>query len=613
MSLVAFVALGVLSRTCLGNEHSLYVSPKGDDRAAGTEQAPFRTLYRAQEAARALTGSMRGDIVVHLTPGEYRLGRPLEFTEVDSGRNGFRVVYRSTAGPGQARLVGSVPLKGWQPDRDGIWKIPLPPKTLFHTLYEQGRRLHKARFPNYEQNPEMPTALGRYSVTVTGTPKGTDRNRGNTRGPAWLEYRPEDTPPVTTATKMQIEIFTGGKWDWMRDIYRVTAIDPQTRRITFFANSLPFGVGTGARYFLEDDLGLLDTAGEFFLDDKTQLLYCIPWGKGHPDQLGLCVPVVNRLIQIHGKSLEACVEHLCLDGLTLEESDDTPPTGWWSTNNGRHDGALVWMSNTSRVEIRNCHLKNSGRSGIMMIGHNTENLVSGCWIEHTGVNGITLCNRFLAADGKSAAADRCQGNRVHNCRIANIGELHTYAECITVFNASDNEVDHCELSDCVRYAVTLRGNTGEQYGPPVSTNYPPTKGNRFHHLRVARCGQDGGDMGALHAANLNNPGGGCVNTFEQVTVADSRAIDSVKDIPPDGVFLDWPKMAMDQIFRNVQIVRCQGTQFRSHRPENGASAQTDNVSWKPGFREDLMDYANIGLTAEFPVEFGGRPASYSTP
>ena len=184
---------------------------------------------------------------------------------------------------------------------------------------------------------------------------------------------------------------------------------------------------------------------------------------------------------------------------------------------------------------------------------------------------------------------------------------------MTIFNVSSNEVDHCELDNSVRYAITVRGNTGEQYGPPISTAFPPAKGNWFHHIRVARCGQDGGDMGALHAANLNNPGGGCVNTFEQITVADTAAIPSMKDIPPDGIFLDWPKMSMDQIFRNIQIVRSQGKQVRSNGPDNEKSMQTENVSWKPDFREDRMDYSHIGLTTEFPVEYGGRPALRQAP
>jgi hypothetical protein len=444
--LAALMLAGCASTPGLNAERAVYVSPGGDDGAAGSRAAPFRTLFRAQTAARELARNMSADVSVNVAAGEYRLDKPLQFTPADSGTNGFRVIYRSAEGPGKARLLGSVPLKGWQPYRDGIWKIDLPPKTVFHTL------------------------------------------------------------------------------------------------------------------------------------------------------------------QIQGASRTQCVENLVFDGLALEETDCAPPLALWAYD-GKRDGALVWLNNAAGIEIRNCHLKNSGRSGIMMIGHNTDNRVTGCWVEHTGLNGVSLCNRFIAPSGKGPTADRCERNRIHNCRINNIGELHTYAECVTLFNVCSNDVGHCELRDCVRYAVTLRGNTGEQYGPPVTTDYPPCSGNRIHHLRVSRCGQDGGDMGALHAASLNNPGGGSVNTFEQISVADTRAVASMKDWPPDGIFIDWPKMSMDQIFHDIRILRPQGKQLRSNGPENEASAQTENVSWKPGFREDQMDEANIGLTSEFPAEYGGRTAT----
>lgn len=603
--LAAIVVLGMTSAISRGAEHTLFVSPTGDDRAAGTQQAPFRTLDRAQEAVRALAENMRGDLVVSLAAGEYRLKRPLEFTEKDSGRNGFRVLYRSAAGPGKARLLGSVPLKGWLPFRDGIWKVDLPPKTVFHTLYENGKRVHKARWPDLEFDPLMPTALGRYLVTVDGSPKLSDKQQERPKGPGWFVYRPEDAPPVTTVTKMRIHIYAGGKCDWVREIYPVTSIDPQSGRLTFAAMPT-FGVGEGARYFLEDELGFLNVPGEFFLDQPAHTLYYMPVGKGHPDTLGISYPVVNRIIQLQGKSREQSITRMVLDGLAMEETDDSPPTAAWAYD-GQRDGALVWLNNAAGIEVRNCHLKNGGRSGIMMIGHNVDNRVSGCWIEHLGLNGVSLCNHFLAPNKKDPTTDRCENNRIYNTHISHVGELHTYAECVTVFNVSNNEVSHCMLDNSVRYAITLRGNTGEQYGPPVSTNFPPTKGNRFHHVCVTRCGQDGGDMGALHAANLNNPGGGYVNTFEQITVADTAAIASMKDIAPDGIFLDWPKMAMDQVFRNIHIIRSQGKQLRSHGLDNGASAVTENVSWKPDFRESLMDYEHIGLTPEFPAEYGGRP------
>lgn len=609
---IFLAALSMLLSSCAAPR--LYISPTGNDASPGTAAAPFRSLPRAQRAAREMTKDMKGDVVVLLAPGDYRLAQTLEFTEADSGRNGFRLIYRSADGPGRARLLGSTPLVGWKPFRDGIWKIEVPEKMVFQTLYENGQRAHKARFPNFERHPDMPTARGRYLVTEAGTPKptGPGCDKIVPDGPGWLIYPPDGVPPVTTVTTMKILIFLGGKCDWMRTIYPVASIEPERRRLTFKAAKVFTGVDVGARFFLEDELGFLDAPGEFYLDAAAHTLYYMPMGTGHPDTLGISAPVLNRLIQVKGQSREQCAENLCLDGLALEETDDSPPIGWWGTQYGKQDGALIWMNNANHVEVRNCHLKNSGRNGIMMIGHNTGNLVTGCWIEHTGVNGVTLCNRFSSPDKKEATQDRCENNTVHNCHIHNVGEIHTYAACVNVFNASRNEVGHCDLHDSVRYAVTLRGNTGEQYGPPISVNLPPATGNRFHHLRVYRCGQDGGDMGALHAANLNNPGGGCVNVFEQITVADSRAIPSMKDIPPDGIFLDWPKMAMDQIFRNIHIIRSAGLQIRSNGPDNAASAQTTNVSWKPDFTEDGMDYENIGLTADFPSEYGGRPP-VSTP
>jgi len=585
---------------------AIHVSPSGDDAAAGTSGAPFRTLHRAQEAARAAAKDMRGDVLVSLAPGVYRLDRALEFTEADSGRNGFRVIYRSAGGPGKARLLGSVPVTGWTEHRDGIWKAAIPTGTVFHTLYEDGRRLHKARFPNLETDPDMPVALGRYLVSADGTAVRTDKAAPPVKTPGWLQYPPDDDPPAADLAKVRLHVYGGGKCDWGREIRRVTSIDRAARRIEF-AQDTSRGIGAGARFFLEDAMGFLDAPGEFFVDTAAGVLYLKPAGRGHPDRLGITRPVLSRMIQIRGRSRDACASDLAFDGLALEETDNSPPEALWAYT-GLTDGALVWLNNAARVEIRRCHLRNGGRSGILMIGHNVGHLVEGCWIEHMGLNGVSLCNRFSAPGGQAPTADRCEFNRILNTRIHHVGELHSYAECVTAFNVASNEVGHCELSRSVRYAVTVRGNTGAQYGPPVTTPHPPCRGNRFHHLRVWRCGQDGGDMGALHCAALNNPGDGNVNVFEQITVADTAAIASVRDIAPDGIFLDWPKMAVEQVFRNVHIVRPQGLELRSHGVDNGASAVTENVSWMPGFSGTGMAYSDIGLTADFPAEFGGRPA-----
>lgn len=449
----------------------------------------------------------------------------------------------------------------------------------------------------------MPVALGRYGVSVDGSSVRSDKPGPPAPATGWLQYAPGDDPPPADLAAARLHIFGGGRCDGGREVRRVVVIDRAARRIEF-APDTSRGVGAGTRFFLEDALGFLDAPGEFFVDSTRGFLYLKPAGRGHPDRLGIARPVLSRLIQIRGRSREACVSNLVFEGLSLEETDNAPPQPLWAYA-GLTDGALIWMNNAERIEIRRCHLRNGGRSGILIIGHNVGHVVEGCWIEHMGLNGISLCNRFSAPGGQAPTTDRCESHRIHNCRIHHIGELHTYAECITAFNVSHNDVGHCELSHSVRYAVTVRGNTGAQYGPPVTTPHPPSRGNRFHHLRISRCGQDGGDMGALYCAGVNNPGDGNVNVFEQITVADTAAIPSVKDIPPDGIFLDWPRMAVEQVIRNVHIVRSQDCPFRSHGPENGDTAVLDNVSWQPGFSEERMDYDRIGLTDEFPAEFGG--------
>ena len=593
--------------------HEFRVSPMGSDQQTGTEDSPYQTLQRAQQAAREAIKTATSDVVVNLAEGVYRLEEPLEFDVRDSGRDGHRVIYRSVAGPGKARILGSRRLRGWQQHTDRIWKLALPEGWVFHTMYENGQRVHKARFPNLEKQDGMPTALGRYLISEQGSP---ELDPGQDTG--WLVYRPGDEPPVIDIQQMKIAVFPWGKCNWHRYNYAVRSIDSSTRKLTFDTMGCRTQILGRARYFLEDELAFLDAPGEFYLDESAHVLYYIPAGGGHPDGLNITAPCVKTLLRVCGESAERCVENLSFVGLALEETDDLSPVlAWWNQGWGARDFALVWMRNAARIEIRQCHLRNSGRSGVMMVGHNTDHLVEGCWIEQMAVNGVTLCNRFLPPNVQKRTTDTCQSNKILNCRIHDVGQLHIYAACVNVMNASDNEIAFCELFNSSRYATTMRGNTNSQHVTPHSfTRYPPAKGNRLHHLRMHHCGQDSGDMGAIHTATLNIPGGDCVNRFEQITIADTQAIPSMQDIPPDGIFLDWPFKSMHQIFRHVHIERAQGRPIRGNGAENVESAVTENVSWNSDFQERLMDYANIGLTTDFPAAFGGRcavPAAPTTP
>ena len=146
---------------------SIYVSPSGDDGATGSKTAPVKTLA----VAAALAVKTHASSVV-LRGGKYFLSATLELGPQHSGISWM-------AYPGERPVVsGGVPLTGlkWAKYRNGILmaKVDLPavmsdaerrhyaarpnsaaaghdfgpPAQTFNTLFADGRRQVRARFPN---------------------------------------------------------------------------------------------------------------------------------------------------------------------------------------------------------------------------------------------------------------------------------------------------------------------------------------------------------------------------------------------------------------------------------------------------------------------------------
>ncbi|HEY6463210.1 MAG TPA: right-handed parallel beta-helix repeat-containing protein, partial [Polyangiaceae bacterium] len=98
--------------TCATYGAQFAVSPQGDDSAAGTLAAPFKTLERAQTAVRALVAAgplPAGGVVVWLRGGIYPRTATFALTSLDSGQANAPVVYRGYPGE-TARVVGGVSL-----------------------------------------------------------------------------------------------------------------------------------------------------------------------------------------------------------------------------------------------------------------------------------------------------------------------------------------------------------------------------------------------------------------------------------------------------------------------------------------------------------------------
>jgi hypothetical protein len=129
-----------------------WISPSGSDANAGTKEAPFASLPRAQEAVRrSLRQHPNVDVRVSLAGGVYRLQRPLKLTALDSAREGHTVVYRADEGEHPIISGGErVPGSAWSlyDQKANIWRARVG-KVQTRELYVNGRREQIASTDSY--------------------------------------------------------------------------------------------------------------------------------------------------------------------------------------------------------------------------------------------------------------------------------------------------------------------------------------------------------------------------------------------------------------------------------------------------------------------------------
>lgn len=587
-SLLLAIAVPVLT---LPLHADLYVAPDGDDTHPGTQAEPFATLERARQAVRGLNGDMTGDLVVHLAPGDYPVTSPVVFDEADSGTNGFEVIYRADGAPGSARILGGQTVVNWQPYQGEIVMADLGLPAI-HTLYENGRRARKARFPNWAPDADLPLARADY-LRATGV-AGSHRK---------LQYAAGAFDPTGwDLADAQVHIWPGGKWAWFTDTVPIDSLDPDTRTITL-AEDTRYSIhqyNHGSRYFVQGVLALLDEPGEFHYDTSTGRLYYWPMD-GPAAEQEIVVPRVRRILSLEGSSETQRVHHLRFEGLAMEFTDFT---GWFrhahvsAGDSGeshtypqydrqaslpQHRTGAVFLGNTDHVVFDSCVVRNTGYSGFYSFGYNQQNTFQRCWVSHTGVHGFFFEGLY------PGEGDVLHHNTVDNCLIHDVGELAGHGAGVQLTNAGNHLVTHCAIYNSPRYAVMMSAYVGI----PKADIY--VHDNLVDHIRIQRCCQDSGDTAPIYAWGISDDQPYLANTFEQLLIDDTRAHPSMTDYLPNGVFLD--NDTNGQILTDIEV---RNSQWSAYRTNDSSGHVLTNVSWQSGFDPSRMDYDTIGVRADHP-------------
>jgi len=138
----------------------IYVATDGDDIGGdGSIGLPLKTLEGARDKIRGMARPLANKVDVVLRGGEYRLSTPFVLGPQDSGEKQSEITYKSYPGE-KATLLGSSLASGtWNNEGGGLWSLNLSGRVKFQTLWINGKRKERARFPkekDYYVQGELP-------------------------------------------------------------------------------------------------------------------------------------------------------------------------------------------------------------------------------------------------------------------------------------------------------------------------------------------------------------------------------------------------------------------------------------------------------------------------
>ncbi len=446
----------------IGNTNAIdfHVSPSGNDAAEGTMSAPFKTLEQAQRAVRGVNKSMSEDINVILHEGTYQLTSTLHLTNADGGTNGHYVRYM--AAPGETPLVtGGIPVNGWELyDADNnIW-CAKDITNRFRQLYVNGKKAIRARHPNVKPNGDH------YFNRLA---------KVDTFGRAFDIYT-DQVKKLENYQKSEIHVMVA----WADQVLRIEDVEyhgntlkviPQEpERTRLFRRAYPM-LGTAFMsnppkqqcYYLENDMSLLDMAGEWYLDEDKNTLYYIPREGEDMSTANVVAPNLETLIEIKGESTKNKVQNVSFSGIVFAHTNFLRPS---------REGLLNLQAGQYAVKVEDRGLLKSNE---FMLWH------PNAGVEVTNASRVTFEDNIftqMAATGldfTSGTNDtRIEGNVFTEIGGSSISIGKFAPDSLTEIHKGYNPSDKDEI--CTRDTVKnnyVHNTTNEiQGGVPILGGYP---------------------------------------------------------------------------------------------------------------------------------------------
>lgn len=509
--LLRFLTILLTGLSSVVAAQSFYVSPNGADSNPGTLAAPFKTLERARDAVRTVNSNMSQDIYVYLRGGHYPVTQPVEFTSLDSGNNGYRVIYQAYQDE-EPVLNGATLVTGWTQHSGNIYKATLNRSSKLRTLIVDGKRAYLA-----SKTATSTGSWGTYSITAGQA----DWARISGSHPDGVTYSLSDIPQLSRPG--DVEIMNQTKWNTNFVTVRGTSVEGSDRVLKF---SQPYaaiamnqnwgGFTTSGTHTLLNAYEFLDEPREFYFNLSTKTLYYYSDGE---DLSGVEVwaPQTGELLNINGESKTDRVENITFSGITFAYTEAVLPevggsagkstvqaSTWkmaYSDGNWHNDKytaydvmpAAINVNHASSISIEDSVIKHIGNEGINFTNDVIDSQIVGNAILDIGGSGINIAHPQHVYIGDGGTYEKYASNEegvvqnilIRNNLIYDATRLYWGHAAITAFFTDSLTIEHNQIQNTTYSGVSL-GWGWNNFAPETIPENPTTvaKNNKFNNNRI---------------------------------------------------------------------------------------------------------------------------------
>jgi len=450
----------------------------GDDKYSGgfaepnkrSTDGPFKTIEKAKNEIRNLKskGQLNDPVKVVIRGGVYSLTKTLVFTPDDSGSDEFPISYTAYEGENPI-LSGSRQITGWKKADGGLWKVHLPEvekgEWYFEQLFVDGQRRYRPRLPKegFYQVADLlePRSYRLPSHARTAKPEDQNLYQG-------FRFYEGDIDKWDKLEDIEIVSFHS----WADSRLKVESIDPDQNKVLFTRDatySFTHG-GMNQRYYVDNVFEAI-SAGEWYLDRSSGILYYYPLPGENPKEKEIAAPVLNTIIALEGAE-NYYVENLSFSGLTFSYAGaDLPDDGYLGAQAHMRVDAALSATGAKKISIKNCTISRVGRYGIWFREDCHENRIENNVVHDLGAGGIKV--------GESSSNEFSKNpgyNMITNNHVFDGGKIYHCSVGILLGKAQRNTISHNEVHDFNYTGI----NVGFHGSGPAS--YNTVEYNYIHHV-----------------------------------------------------------------------------------------------------------------------------------